>query len=196
MGTAHTTVRPQHVKTVDAQHKYASVGIVIDERSIAMANPFKYLYDKRKAKEDEKLRQQEAERQAREREEQLRQARRKAAEQFDGMVTKVLQQLQEAAYPDGQLRYNGAGVWSIGHEYWRETGDRSGERAWASRVSVTLIYDERNMPAGFECERSGGYHSKTRLGEKFVQFGSIRCKLSETELIKTLQQLHPVEAVE
>jgi hypothetical protein len=145
-----------------------------------MANSFKYLHDERKAKEDEQLKQQEAEREAKEREEELGRARGKTAEQFDGMVSKVLQQLQEAAYPHEQLRYVGTGVWTIGHEYWEEIGDRSGYTAWATRVSVTLMCDERNMPAGFECKR--GYKS-------------IRCKLSETELIKTLQQLYPTGSV-
>ena len=133
------------------------------------------------------------------------------AQEYDGMVVKVLQQLLEIVYPKYGIRnhstkpknryyseWDSQLAWSIGFEdaerdtytslkVWRP------EIWWHSQVVVTLVVDNQLTPLCFECFYIGRDHrdlSFERTDFKPVTKQGIRCGLSEVELVTTLRQLH------
>ena len=67
------------------------------------------------------------------------------ANQYDGMVTKALEQLTRWAFPDSQVERQGVGGWQLWH-----TAD-NGEKY--VDVAVTLVFDEE-QPTCFLCGES------------------------------------------
>jgi len=76
---------------------------------------------------------------------QLQRQQAKVADQYDGMVTKALEQLTRWAFPDSQVERQGVGVWQLWH-----TAD-NGEKY--VDVAVTLEFDE-DQPTCFLCGES------------------------------------------
>lgn len=135
-----------------------------------MSNPFQYIRDEREAKACQEAEQRE-----------LRsKAIARAHAEYGPMVEKVLSQLRDAAYPDKQVRwtaydYRRRDYWSIGsmsHDY--EDGDN-----WGAWVLVSVEFSDHHEPLGFLC--AGGERGNPEL----------QCGLTESELVATLQQLHP-----
>ncbi len=115
----------------------------------------------------------------------------KAAEPYDELVTSVLQQLLEAAYPAYGLRNHRAKnkhrhcsqldnspAWSLGYyfmDHFSETGRSESQVRWNPCVAVTLIFSAGDHPVSLECARGG------RI---------LRCGLSQSELVAALSALH------
>jgi len=76
---------------------------------------------------------------------QLQRQQAKVADQYDGMVTKALEQLTRWAFPDSQVERHGVGMWQLWH-----TAD-NGEKY--VDVAVTLKFDEER-PTHFLCDGS------------------------------------------
>ena len=76
---------------------------------------------------------------------QLQRQQAEAAKQYDGMVTKALEQLTRWAFPDSQVECQGVGKWQL----WHTTND--GKKY--VDVAVTLEFDE-GRPASFLCDES------------------------------------------
>jgi len=76
---------------------------------------------------------------------QLQRQQAEVANQYDGMVTKALEQLTCWAFPDSQVERHGVGVWQL----W-QTAD-NGEKY--VDVAVTLEFDE-DQPTCFLCGES------------------------------------------
>jgi len=171
-----------------------------------MSNPFKYLQDRRIAKEEERLCREEAIKRAETQREQLRQARLNAAGEFEDMIMDILKQLQKAAYPESELRahrlyegsslayssYDGKPRWSIGYYGEHPVGELGHHTYWATQVLVTLAFDDRNLPSHFECWCQGRHpFGELWHGEESLKRESVRCGLSKAELVQTLKKLHP-----
>jgi len=76
---------------------------------------------------------------------QLQRQQAEVANQYDGMVTKALEQLTRWAFPDSQVERHGVGMWQLWH-----TAD-DGEKY--VDVAVTLEFDE-DQPTSFLCDGS------------------------------------------
>jgi len=76
---------------------------------------------------------------------QLQRQQAEAAKQYDGMVTKALEQLTRWAFPDSQVERQDIGKWQL----WHTTND--GKKY--VDVAVTLEFDE-DQPASFFCDES------------------------------------------
>ena len=76
---------------------------------------------------------------------QLQRQQAEVANQYDGMVTKALEQLTRWAFPDSQVERHGVGMWQLWH-----TAD-NGEKY--VDVAVTLEFDE-DRPTTFLCDGS------------------------------------------
>ncbi len=74
---------------------------------------------------------------------QLKCLQAKAANQYDGMVTKALERLTRWAFPDSQVERQSVGVWQL----WHTTDD--GEEY--VDVTVELQFD-KGQPRSFFCE--------------------------------------------
>ena len=167
-----------------------------------MANPFDHLRQRREQLESAEQQQLAARREAQQREDQERLAQLTAAAPCDGMVMRVLTQLQQATYPAGQVRNHrtaqdnlhdhlrGSPAWSIGRTdaYWATDSLR--EQAWYPDVVVRVEFDEHNNPVSFVCCRVPGFCVRTWFGRKFVEAHK-HCSLSERELVEALNELYP-----
>ena len=89
----------------------------------------------------------EAERQQKQTQSQHQQA--EAANQYDGMVTKALEQLTRWAFPDSQVERQGVGMWQL----WHTTDD--GKKY--VDVAVELQFD-KGRPKSFSCDESISIH--------------------------------------
>jgi len=76
---------------------------------------------------------------------QLQRQQAEVANQYDGMVTKALEQLTRWAFPDSQVERHGVGMWQLWH-----TAD-NGEKY--VDVAVTLKFNE-DRPTCFLCYES------------------------------------------
>jgi hypothetical protein len=76
---------------------------------------------------------------------QLQRQQTEAANQYDGMVTKALEQLTRWAFPDSQVERHGVGMWRL----WHTTDD--GKKY--VDVAVMLQFDE-DQPTSFLCDES------------------------------------------
>jgi len=74
---------------------------------------------------------------------QLQRQQAEVANQYNGMVTKALEQLTRWAFPDSQVERHGVGAWQLWH-----TAD-NGEKY--VDVAVTLQFDE-DQPTFFLCD--------------------------------------------
>ena len=74
---------------------------------------------------------------------QLQHQQKHAAEQYDDMVTKALEQLTHWAFPDSQLECNDAGEWRLVHT--KDNGEKYVD------VTVTLEFD-KERPISFTCD--------------------------------------------
>ncbi len=90
---------------------------------------------------------------------------------YDAMVTEVLEQLRQAAYPSLKLRNDDLG-WSIG--MWMKHPNGSIE--WYCALNVRLEHDLNSRAVYLECTR---HHRR------------VRAELSREDLIKTLQAIFP-----
>jgi hypothetical protein len=161
-----------------------------------MKNPFDELRKKREAKEAEQLERVEQERLARVKAEEDQKYAVDLSNQYSDMVTRVLEQLLQAAYPHleicaysdpdswdpdtwdperAQRKRPWRPTWCIGHSEVFDFKDeeRTQFLSWDFAVKVRIDFDKNHKPV-FVCAR----------GDKMAA-----CTLSETELIKTLLDL-------
>ena len=161
-----------------------------------MNNPFYELRKKREAEEAKHLREIEHEKFARAKAEEEKKYAIDLSSQYSDMVTRVLNQLLEAAYPNleicaysdpdswdpdtwdaekAQRNKPWRPTWCIGHTQVYDFKDDEHTQfiSWDFVVKVSIDFDKNNKPV-FLCT----------WGEKTVS-----CDLSETQLIKTLLDL-------
>lgn len=167
-----------------------------------MENPFDHLRRRREQLESQEQQQLAARHEAQQRQEQARLVQLAAAAPCDAIVVHVLTELQQATYPESQVRNHrtaqdnlhdhlrGTPAWSIGHTdaYWATDSTR--ELAWYPDVVVRLEFDEHSKPVSFVCCRVPGFCVHTWFGLKFVDPHK-QCGLSERELVEALNELFP-----
>ena len=161
-----------------------------------MKNPFEELRIRREAAEAKQLEHIELEKLARDKAEEEQSYAVDLSDQYANMVTRVLNQLLEAAYPNleicaysdldswdpdtwdaerAQRKKPWRPTWCIGHTQVYDFMDEEHTQflSWDFAVKVRIDFDKNHTPL-FVCTR----------GEK-----TVACDLSETELIKTLLEL-------
>ena len=97
---------------------------------------------------------------------QLQRQQAEVANQYNGMVTKALEQLTRWAFPDSQVERHGVGAWQLWH-----TAD-NGEKY--VDVAVTLKFDE-DRPTLFLCDGSLCFATAEQLTREDLNDALRRC---------------------